>query len=57
MIGIGLRPKFVTGKRVNPLYEELTDGATTIRLGIVDGDLKLYYPATDEVIREWVKYI
>jgi hypothetical protein len=34
-------------------YDEFTDGVTTMRLGVVDGILKLWYTDTDEVINEW----
>lgn len=34
-------------------YDEFTDGVTTMRLGVVDGILKLWYTDDGEVINEW----
>lgn len=34
-------------------YDEFTDGVTAMRLGVVDGILKLWYTDDGEVINEW----
>jgi hypothetical protein len=34
-------------------FDEFSDDVTTMRLGVIDGILKLWYTDTDEVIKTW----
>jgi hypothetical protein len=49
---IGIRHKRRSGISWSD-FDEFTDGTTTMRLGVVDGILKLWYTDDGEVINEW----
>lgn len=45
--------RFLPGSAVMGEYFELTDGVTTMRLGVINGALNLWYTDTNEVIVIW----